>query len=385
MSDQQITRTLVESNPRINLIDSDPENNIDLFCYDTCEQNDDEFIKSCRGVIFHKDTLIRKGFPYTYEYTERNNKAEIDDLLNNNLCRIYDAFEGTLLRLFCFNNKWYISTNRKLDAYKSKWGCQTSFGDLFIQALKYEITVSETFRNFIGISIYEDLSQDDIMTKFLNILNPEKQYMLFLLSTQNRIVCQYDHPKFLHVGTFFNGNLLLGYENIGLDSPKQHFFENIDQMYHYINNVDFSLLQGVIVFAPNNKQYKIFNQNYIDLYNIRGNEASIKFRYLQIRNDPIKKNILRKLYPEWCATFDMYDNCIQKICNNILQGYINRYIRKQFTTLPLEQFIIMSEVHKWHVQDRENNKINFDVVMNTLNKQKPSNINHMIKKFIAEK
>jgi hypothetical protein len=145
-----ISRSAVEANPKIRLVDSDPtNNNISLFCYDTCDDNDDELVKSCRGIAFSGEELIFKGFPYTYEYTQKKNHDAINNLLSNNLCSIYDSFEGTLLRMFCYNNKWYLSTNRKLDANKSKWGSKTTFGEYFKQALEYEVVVSIKFREAI--------------------------------------------------------------------------------------------------------------------------------------------------------------------------------------------------------------------------------------------
>ena len=381
-----ITRSAIEANPKIRLVDSDPENNnIQLFCYDSCNADDNEIVKSCRGIVLCGDDIIMKAFPFTTDYTEKDNKTEIEDLLTNtNSCKIYDSFEGSLLRMFCYNGKWYLSTNRKLDANKSKWSSKTTFGEFFKKALEHEIVVNQLFCDAI---VKGDPSNTMcLMSKFLNILDPAKQYMFLLLNNyENRIVCQYDHPKFLHVGTFINGELSMEHEtSIGLDYPKQHSFDTIDQMYEYIRNVDYKLLQGVIVFAPGNKQYKIYNQTYSGFYNIRGNESSVKFRYLQLRNDSLKKELLRQLYPEWCDAFDTYDKCIHNICEIILQAYINRYIRKNFTTLPLEQFIVMSEVHKWHQLDEVNNEVNLSIILITLNLQKPTSINRMIKKFIAE-
>ena len=383
-----ISRSAVEANPKIRLVDSDSENNnISLFCYDTCDDNDDELVKCCRGIAFSGEELIFKGFPYTYEYTQKKNHDAINNLLSNNLCSIYDSFEGTLLRMFCFNNKWYLSTNRKLDANKSKWGSKTTFGEYFKQALEYEVVVSIKFRE----AIFREREGGDItagtslMDNFINLLDTSKQYMFLLLSNmENRIVCQYDHPKFLHVGTFSDGGTKLSLEqehSIGLDYPKQHLFENIEQMYEHINSVDYKLLQGVIVFGPDNTQYKIMNEAYDHFYSIRGNESSIKFRYLQLRNDGPKCDILKAMYPEYVSSFEYYETCIIEICNLILTGYINRYIRKQFVVLPLEQFIVMSEVHKWHVLDRDHNKVNVNIVLQTLNQQNPVSINRMIKKY----
>ena len=40
---------------------------------------------------------------------------------NNNNNKFYECYEGTLMSLFYFNEKWYLSTRRCLDSKKSKW------------------------------------------------------------------------------------------------------------------------------------------------------------------------------------------------------------------------------------------------------------------------
>ena len=51
---KQITRELVESlGEKVVLLDSDHD--LDLFCYLKCTNTDDEVIKRCRGLVFHKN------------------------------------------------------------------------------------------------------------------------------------------------------------------------------------------------------------------------------------------------------------------------------------------------------------------------------------------
>lgn len=390
MSSPSISREELSHYPQIRLIDSDPENNIDLFSYDTCSPTDPEIVKACRGIVFQNNDIVLQSFPYTYEFTEDENRKEVEDIFaSSSPLRFFDAFEGTLIRIFSYNNKWYLSTNRKLDAFKSRWGVKTSYGDYFIEALKHEIIVSSVFREKLGFNEEsgEQASTATILDRLFNILNPEKQYMFFLINNfSNRIVCEYDHPKFLHVGTFHQGVLCLEHDNLGFDYPKEHFFESPDELFNYVNNkVDFKLLQGIIIFGENNKQYKVYNKTYLEWLKIRGNEASIRFRYIQLRNNPEKRDLLLQLYPEFRETVFNIEITIREICNHILEAYINRFIRKQHVVLPVEQFIVLSEVHKWYLQDKDNRRVNIMIVIETLNKQNAPTINRMIKKFIFDK
>ena len=377
-------RQSVDAEPKIRLVDSDPENNVELFCYETCDITDNDIVKSCRGVAFHGEDVIFKGFTFTPEYTPVNDADQIAQLVGNNVCSFHDSYEGTLIRIFSFQNKWYISTNRKLDANKSKWASRTSFGEFFRRALEYEIIANAKFRDSLFQRGQENPTMMHLLDQFLDKLDNTKSYMFLLLTNpETRIVCQYSSPKILHVGTYSGGGGLEFSGFLGLDSPKQHYFESIDDMYAYVRKADFTVLQGLVAFYGEH-QFKIMNPKYVDLYNIRGNEASVKFRYLQLRNDPVKCDMLRGLYLDHCAEFEYYEYCIANITDIILEAYINRYIRKQYVVLPLEQFIIMSEVHKWHMTDVDNHKVRREIVLQKINEQTPVSVNRMLKKYIIE-
>jgi hypothetical protein len=98
------------------------------------------------------------------------------------------------------------------------------------------------------------------------------EYMFLLLnSSDNRIVSSApDNPTFFHAGTFINMELDMT-DDISLPSARRHEFSDINELYEHVSNMDYNKYQGIIVFAPNNLQYKIFNRgnimNYIKFSN----------------------------------------------------------------------------------------------------------------------
>ena len=376
----ELNRALIESmSKQVRLVDS--QNGLDLFCYIKCGASDSDALKKCRGIVFNGDKLIINGFPYTYEFTETNEK-EILKQINENLdnCTFYDSYEGALIRMFNFNNQWYITTNRKLDANKSKWSSKESFGRFFELALESEVEVNERLR--------ENLPKDETLTltqKFQTLLDKNKQYMFLLLNNnENRIVCDCpERPIFFHVGTFINGVLNMD-EDIFVPYPQKHTFNNLNDIFKHVDKVDISKLQGIIVFAPNNIQYKIFNKEYNEYYRVRGNEPSIKFRYLQVRMDKRYNNLLHYLYPSFSKIFDDYENIIYQIGKNIHKAYFERFIRNQYIKVPPEEFAVIKMCHSFHLENRTENKINLNKVLECLNKQPATNINKMIRRFYNE-
>jgi len=231
----EFTRENIEKlEKNIKIVDTDTDAGIDLFCYVHCESTDSDILKQSRGVVFHGDKLVMKGFPFTYEYTIDNNLKNIqDDILPIfDQCSFYDSYEGSLIRMFYFNNKWYLSTNKKLDAFRSKWASKESFGSFFKIALESEIENNDRLRNALK-------DTQDVISSFQDILDKDKQYMFLLLNNnENRIVSQQpERPTLFHVGTFVNFNLVMT-EDIYIPYPKKHNFNNIDELFNYVDNVD---------------------------------------------------------------------------------------------------------------------------------------------------
>ena len=385
IDDTDFSRASIESlGNQVRVFDHDETNNLDLISYVSCDLTDNNSIKKSRGLVYNGDKLVLKSFPYTPEY----NCLDVDTIKNAfetdfEKYSFYDAYEGALIRVFNFSSKWYVSTHKKFDAFTSKWASKQSFGKSFQDALEYLDKTNDKFLPQTDASLLE---------RFYTILDPAKQYMFLVMNTDdNRIVCNTPpNPTFYLVGTFVD-NVLVETETEsgkGLGCvlrPKKHEFYSFDKLQQYVNECDHTLLQGVVVFAPNNKQFKILNNMYSNLFKVRGNEPSIKYRYIQVRNDPEMVESLKSLYPIASESFEKYENTLKNIAIAIHKAYVQRYIKKEFTTVSQEQFKVMKECHFWHSMDRIKNKVFLDKILEILNNQTPTNINHMIKQFEYER
>lgn len=371
------TRKNIENyGPNIRLVDSDESTGLDLFCYTHCGPDDDEFVKKSRGIVFNGENLVMQAFPYTPEYNGLQVK-ELENVLSDfSKWSFYDSYEGTLLRMFYFDKRWFLSTHRKLNAFRSKWASRESFGTLFKRGLEAEIKENSDFAKRVG-------EGDNVLSIFENTLDKDKQYMFLLCSSdENRIVCQPPpRPTIFHVGTFVDKKLTMDVD-CGLPYPTKHNFLNIDELLHHVNNrVHYRDLQGVVCFGPENVQVKVLHIDYQDLYKARGNEPSIKFQYLKVRMDRKMTDMLYHLYPNMSDVFDEYENYLYEIAQFILKSYIERFIRKQHVTVPHEEYQVIKECHSWYLSDRQNHRISLNKVIEFLNKQPPTNLNHMIRRL----
>lgn len=385
-NDSKFTRAAVEAlGNRVSMTDIDETSGLELFCYVKCGPEDCSILQQCRGVVFNDKTIVMRAFPYTLEI-DNNEIKHIEDNISSVFqdCSFYDSYEGTLIRIFNFSGRWFISTHRKLNAFRSKWSSKESFGTAFKRALESEVENNRNLRDSLGVEINHQ--SESLLESFQNILDPNKQYMFLVLNNdENRIVCDCPiRPTLFHVGTFVEGELVMN-ENINIPYPKKHTFTSIDSLVNYVNNIKISEMQGVIVFAPNNKQYKVLHTQYLEFFRARGNEPSIKYRYLQVRMQEQMVNKLYDLYPNMSSKFEEYENALYAIAQNIYNSYIARFIKKKWVTVAGEEFNVIRECHSFHEQDRKQNRISLDKVIEILNKQTPTNLNKMIRRFQNEK
>lgn len=367
----------------VRLVDSEEGSKLDMFCYVKCGEEDSDLLKQCRGVVFNGDEIVMKAFPYTTEFAHTNSD-EINKHFGENVSgkfsdwTFYDAHEGALVRMFYFGGKWYVSTHRKLNAFRSKWASRESFGSSFKNALSVEEEFNTNFKEVLP-------EGDNILERFQETLDKSKQYMFLIRNTKdNRIVCSApDRPSVYHVGTFVDGKLVFD-EDVKIPVPAKHSFLNVDELLAYVEKLSYKDLQGVIGFTPDNRQVKILHGDYQDLFRARGNEPSIKFRYLQIRMNRRFVNMLYHLYPELVETFDEYENTLYDIARSIYRAYVQRFIKKRYVTVPSEEFAVIRECHTWHLADRQNNRISLNQVVVVMNQQNPTHLNHMIRRFKLE-
>ena len=385
-SEIALTRENIEKylSNKVKLINS--LDGLDQFCYTSCNKNDSNMIMECRGIVFDKDTLISKCFPYTIEYTEQDD-PEIKSLnLDLNSCQFYTSYEGCTIKMFNYNDKWYVSTNRKLNCFLSKWASKVSFGDFFVEALIYQFENNERLRENVKFEKGVDNPIDVFTT---SVLDKNKQYVFLLLNnSENRIVSDSpEAPTIFHVGTFSNneGNFVLSMDDdIYIPYPERHSFSTLEEIYDYVYKTNYQKTQGIVVFAPNNKQYKILNLEYKHLYDARGNEPSINYRYLQVRMDVDKNKMLRYLYPSFISNFEEYENYLYDTAKLIYRSYVDRFINKKNVTLPKEEYRIMSAAHTWYLSNRDENKISLPKVIDIMNEQQPTLLNSIIKRIKLE-
>lgn len=370
-----------ESENQVRCMDTDGD--LEIWSYPECSNDSPEDVKRQRGIIKDKEgNVIVRSFGYTNEFTEGDVElitekvgAGLDDWI------FHQSVEGTLLRMFFYNERWYLSTHKKLNAFKSRWSCKQTFGELFFEGLN---------------DIYH---RADALEWLQEQLPRENVYFFLVRSNQqNRIVCHTHHLKkkesLVFLGHYCDNDDFVFYhkgdgpENLAvlrvMESPQlmPNSFATVDEIAEAVKATDPFLAQGVIAFRKGGfESFKVLSSEYVRYYRVRGNNPNLRFRYLEVRNQPEQVKLLYVLYPKYTILFDEYEGTLYEIAKVIYQFYVSRYIKNQYVTLPREEYLLLKKCHQWYLADRKNNRIFTQKVLELLASEPPLHLYKMIRRF----
>lgn len=375
-------RSDIENHPDIIKVDSDKE--LDLFCYKNYNSESDPVVQQSRGVIYNKNNLVMKSFGFIIECTS-NDESKVGSYINNmDDFNFYPSFEGTLIRVF-YHNKWYISTNRKLNAFNSKWSSDTSFGNLFCQALESEYNCNDVFKEKLNL-----YTGNSVLDKFLSSLDKENKYFFLLKTNENtRIVSKPpSRPSFYYVGHYSREEPVHldthASSNLYLPRLFKIPFTTVSGLLNYVNSCNPLFSQGLIAINyKTNVHYKIYNPRYKELYDLRGNQPNIIIRFLQILKGKEGEDLnkFKFMYPEYELEFNQYERTLNELKHYIYNCYVTRYMKRQFLQLPPEQHYLVKLCHNWYHTNGRKEKVTLTKINEILNQQDEFYILKLLKNF----
>lgn len=297
-----LSNKFLESYESHNLVVTDKQDNMQLYTYKYCENKSDDYVKKLRSVVVNNETkeIVSVSFPFTLELNETNLCSNVDDY------HYMYSYEGTVVRLFYFNDKWNVSTMRKLNAYKSRWGSNQSFG--------------QHFENIMNAKTANKLND------WYDTLNKDFTYTFILTSTShNRIVCLPHDEKLVFTGSFdkegnyhYNMN-----EPMYFESPKykQYSKEELEQ---HLFNIDIKKYQGLFGYSiKTNTFIKLYNSNYLNAKLLRGNEPDLRKRYLQTLHDDDLHRRFRENFSDHSRLFRRLDGSVHSLVKDMLNNVYN--------------------------------------------------------------
>lgn len=356
------------------------DENEDLALYHWKEGAPDS-MRHWRGVILEKNTgrVVAGCLPNHEEVIAGADGNDID-------LSEYDAFtaiEGALLRIFHHKGKWQISTNRKLDAFNSRWSSKHSFGDMFVY----------TLRQLLGAR------DEGTFDYFCSSLDKDLVYVFMIrFNNDNRIVCRvHDIPvsdRIVFVGIFREEKLELVHNSfmdhgilnrVGRQTPHPPM-TLAEAEAKVLESIDPMTSPGLFFFhRTENKQVKVVHPKHHELAQVRGNQPNLLLRYMELRKgDPQVFETFKKLYPRSAPVFDQMEATLEGVARKINFWYNERYIHSRYVSVPYPEFIIMKKCHQWYLEDPVNRRIFIRVVSDFINREEPLFLFRIINRYRKE-
>jgi hypothetical protein len=310
-------------------------------------------LSDCRGLIYAGDELIFKSFPFCEEYTDETVRGQNIDPTQ---WKIFECVEGTLIRVFFHGEKFYTCTNRRLDAFKSRWASKkTSFGESFAKALR---TLSDDHQ------VLDD--KEFLQSFYRKNLSVDKKYVFILHSSgDERIVCLNDEPAVSFIGSVDDDHVV-NFEDVielsnGTRVPKSRNlagYSTIDELADYVfENIDYKNCQGVILFRQttgNLESIKILSKEYLERFQIRNNTPSLPFRYLALRCYPQKLDTFFEMYPHMKNVADDIEKRIYELCRTLCEMYKKIFIQHDTSVECFrEEKLALKFLHKQYISTRQ--------------------------------
>jgi hypothetical protein len=314
---------------------------------------DIKLVRECNGIILEKNTY--KIICYTFDKCIDSNLLENINIDFDNL--YYEsAVEGTLIRLFYYNNIWNVCTKKCIDASKSRWISNKNFTELFNECIqKYD------------------------SHKILESLNPSYCYSFIIVHPENNIIVKYQEPDIFHIST--RDMNTLNEIDIILDIPKLEKKkiekDNINNILNFIQLYNTLDAEGSIFIDTNYNRHKVRIPYFTRVREIWGNTNNRMMRYLELRKNSDTLNEYLSYFPYDRDLFIIYENHIGTLAKDILNIYNEKHIKKNNIRIP---YFFAKSIYKLH-GNFINNKIYTDYcsVMIHLLELQPKNIMFMIK------
>jgi len=210
-------------------------------------------------------------------------KNQLQAFINDDTVRTEQLVDGTLIRVWSYNNEWHVSTNQSIDAYQAFWSSpdKKSFGQLF-----------EETGEMLGYK-FQDCDKHDLVFFFV-IQHPE---------ISSTVVFQ--RPQIYHIATFKNINsfteidfdLKTIYPECNIKKPELYTPNDGLFLYHYKPG-------WIFVHTKCFVRVKLLSPRYLYFKMVKGNQPTIQLRLIELialtemhNNDQIYINNFFDCYP----------------------------------------------------------------------------------------
>jgi hypothetical protein len=294
-------------------------------------------------VFFDKEGNVVHYFePHHYDCFENISGQDLDFKVTNTV--IYN--EGSLVKVFYYQDKWYIGTSKKPESSGVFWNSEKSFKELFFEAnqdypvntLDKEYCYSFLLQHPEHFVTFQNLPMNVIMLNKINRSSGEVQ----------RPVC----------------------DNYGTTLDISRLQDTVDTR---------SVTENYIVYGQNadghDLRIKMLSSAYKRRHSLVGNQHNVKTAYIKAFQEE-KDEDFKQCLPEYKDICSKIDVDITELVKNVYTAYVLKHRAKQNFNINEKYTGMIKKIHELYLQKK--NPIEIENVLDLVLQQAPKYILHML-------
>ena len=263
-----------------------PEHNIAVLNYHQIDSPKyDPITLECRGLVvdYKNCQVLCKPFNRFFNVNEWE-----DDIFDyDNIIRIEEKHDGSLVNVYYYNNQWHVATR----------------GNAFAEGYAYNIyTFRDLFHMAIGCNVND----------FMKDMNPGITYSFELCSKYNRVIRPYGDPiVYLIGGHITRTNDIIHPDDLdkiarklNVKRPESYYFESIKRIRDHFSVLE-PTEEGYVLIDKSLNRVKIKNPAYVDLHHLKNNGVLTPKRISEIVFKGETEEVL-SYFPEFADDFKDY-------------------------------------------------------------------------------
>ena len=251
-------------------------------------------VKECRGLILEADTYKPLCVPF---FKFGNYGEGYVDTIDWSSARVQEKVDGSLIKLWNYNDEWKVSTNGTIDAHDA------------------ELQSDVKYKN------YFELFQVAAKNSNLDITKLDKNctYMFELVSPYNRVVVPYTETEIYHLGCRNNITLQEFDYDIGVKKPQKYGMKTLDECIQVASSLPFSE-EGYVVVDKNWHRNKIKSPAWVAAHHLKNNGVVTKARIVEMLKTNEQDEFLN-YYPEYTDGIKSMENKIDDFIVEMSQAF----------------------------------------------------------------
>lgn len=230
-------------------------------------------VRECRGIIFKEGEW---EYPVCHAFDKFGNYGEAYvPNMDWSTVKVSEKIDGSIMKLWCCNNCWHLSTNGNIDAE-----------DAPIPDIR-----KETFAQVFWEAVRDDLPYPRLdVIEWMNELNPEYTYIFELVSPYTRVVIPYANTNVYFLGARNN----ISGQQFGCDTasammmhcemfprPKLYPMRTLEEISTAANALPWNE-EGYVCYDKNFNRCKIKSPKYVMAHFARNNNVITRWHLIDV-------------------------------------------------------------------------------------------------------